>query len=377
MDPLTHCLLGAVTTQTFFGRRLGRLAPIVGAAAGLLPDIDRLLLLPASTVTAWTYQQQFTHTLWFIPLGGLLAMLPFFWLKQLRYRRRALYSACVASYAMHCLFDVISIQGTAIFWPVSSTHFALDWLPYFDPVLVLLLLAGMIAAIIRTEPKVGRIAFIVPMFYAGIGAAQHERAMGVQEQIVEARMHVHVARRVIPTQNNLIVWRSLYLMQSQIQTDAIRVPLFGGKPDYRQGEWSRNFAITQLPKTLRESEQLTQAQRFVNLTSQWAAFAPGQSGVKSPLLDLRSAASPEGFDAYTGIQLNDESPDEPAQWVMLSPSDPTPWADRWRDLTSPTGPAFKETSLPKRFADPSSANDNADHPPVSKAFAPLPVAQDR
>lgn len=346
MDPLTHCLLGAVTSQAFFSRRLGRLAPLIGALAGLLPDIDRLLQFPSHPMLTMSLHQQFTHTLWFIPLGGLLAMLPFFWLKQLRYRRRALYGATVLSYAVHCVFDVLSTHGTAVLWPVLDYRVALDWLAYFDPLLIVILLAGMSAGLIRNRPRVCHIAFIAVLLYAGVGATQHERAMTSQQQLMDARYHTAIRRRVIPTQNNLIIWRSMYQMNFQVYVDAIRVPISGDQPAYRQGDWTRTFSPLQLPKPLQESQQVQEAQKFVILTNQWAAFVPNRMGIDAPLLDIRTAATPEGFDSTTGVKFNEDSPDQPMTWVHLTPENPTPWADRWHDLTSPTAPRQPEAQSP-------------------------------
>ena len=376
MDPLTHCLLGAVTSQAFFARKLGRLAPIIGAFAGLLPDIDRLFQFSSNPILTMSMHQQFTHTLWFIPLGGLLAMLPFYWLKQLRYRRRVLYGAAVTSYTVHCVFDVLSTHGTAVLWPALDYRVALDWLPYFDPLLVLVLMCGLGAGLIRNKPKVCHIAFIAVLLYAGVGAAQHERAMSAQLQLAQARYHTPARRRVMPTQNNLIVWRSLYQVNLLIYTDALRLPLMGDEPSHRQGDWARSFTTLQLPKALQNTQQAEQAAMFTKITDQWTAYVPRRGGVESPLMDLRNASTPEGFGVYRGIKLSEETPDLAVTPVYQDPEDPTPWSDRWHDITSPTAPmpaSLKKnayaTALPTRRSDNTNPDAPQDRP---RDFVPIP-----
>lgn len=441
MDPLTHCLLGAVTSQAFFARRLGRLAPIVGGVAGILADADLLIQLPNHPLLAMDLHQQFTHALWFIPMGGLLAMLPFYWLKQLRYRRRALLAATTTIYAVHVLFDVISTQGTAIFWPVSNYRIAMDWLPEFDPLLLLILLAAVLIGLVQLErdtfrriiarfskPKrasadtastadlptapavldpppsarvrptltgsdiarystVGKAAFIATLFYAGIGAAQHQRAVAVQEQLADTRLHTITRSRVIPTQNNLIIWRSLYTMGQQIHHDALRLPLTGAPPAYCPGDSARALVITHLPKSLRKSPQAEQATQFSNRTDGWVAFVPRANGVKSPLADLRYTASPHGQDAYMGIRFDPRKADSPVKVITLTPADPTPWADRWQDLISPSAaappkpaPAHKRATrrTPRRtpVAPSSAPPDNANAPQTGRVYFLIPPMPD-
>lgn len=381
MDPLTHFLVGAVTSQAFFARRLGRLAPLVGGLAGVLPDVDRVLQFSNHPLTTMQVHQQFTHALWFIPIGGLLAMLPFFWLKQLRYRRRALMAAAMIAYASHAIVDVLSTQGTAIFWPLSDWRVALDWLPYFDPLLLVVLLAGVTAALVKVEPRAGKVALIAAALYAGVGAAQHERAISVQEQLVDARMHTQTSRRVLPTQNNLVVWRSMYRVSNQIFIDAIRVPLGGSEPSYRAGGWSRTFSVDQLPKALRQSVQVEQAQQLVQLTDHWVAFVPRTQGIASPLMDIRFSPRPEGWVSRLGIQLDSKTPDAPAAYVKHDMTDPAPWSDRWRDLTSETGPAPvkpKQVSSTRRNQPANAKNivtQPLAEPEVSNTFIPLPTIE--
>ena len=62
--------------QAVLGKRLGRVAALAGAIGGELPDAD--ILLPfADPALPMEYHRHFTHALAFIPVAGLLALLPF------------------------------------------------------------------------------------------------------------------------------------------------------------------------------------------------------------------------------------------------------------------------------------------------------------
>ena len=76
MDPLTHGLLGAVAAKAVLGRRLGHAGWMIGAAAGMLPDVDFFLHSDADPLLNIEVHRQFTHSLAAIPVGGAIAALP-------------------------------------------------------------------------------------------------------------------------------------------------------------------------------------------------------------------------------------------------------------------------------------------------------------
>ena len=83
MDPLTQCLLGACVCGGLFSKQLGRWSWAVGLVAGLLADADMLVNLWMTPLDALYFHRHFTHTLWFIPIGGLIACLPFLFVPKL------------------------------------------------------------------------------------------------------------------------------------------------------------------------------------------------------------------------------------------------------------------------------------------------------
>ena len=77
MDPISQGALGAAAVQAAVGHRLGGRAWVVGAAAGMAPDLDVLLRSASDPLFGLVMHRHFTHSLAFVPLGGALVMLPF------------------------------------------------------------------------------------------------------------------------------------------------------------------------------------------------------------------------------------------------------------------------------------------------------------
>ena len=105
MDPFTHALLGASAAQLAFGRRLPRRAWLVGAGAGLAPDLDFFIRSASDPLLNIELHRQFTHALAFIPIGGALTGLPWLLRRRARADWRPVLGAATLAYATHGLLD--------------------------------------------------------------------------------------------------------------------------------------------------------------------------------------------------------------------------------------------------------------------------------
>ncbi|MBT4174463.1 hypothetical protein HOC80_03175 [archaeon] len=97
---------------------------LIGGIAGILPDIDVLLI--------WLFEldvhRLYTHSL-IIPLGLLLVGLLFLFYKQKHYMVSKVFFVICAGWFIHILLDGL-LNGTVIpFWPLSSFEFGLNLLP--------------------------------------------------------------------------------------------------------------------------------------------------------------------------------------------------------------------------------------------------------
>jgi len=77
VDPVSQAVVGAAAAQVFLTDRLGKQAFACGAVGGLLPDSDVLIRSTADPLLAVEMHRHFTHALALVPIGGLIAALPF------------------------------------------------------------------------------------------------------------------------------------------------------------------------------------------------------------------------------------------------------------------------------------------------------------
>ena len=152
MDPLTQGALGAALPQATATKPKGTvaLAGCFGFLAGLAPDLDVLIRSSADPLLFLEYHRQFTHSLIFIPLGGLVAAGLLHLLLGRRHRlpfsRSFLF--CTLGYGTHGLLDFATSYGTMLFWPFSEERYAAGIVSIVDPLftgplLVLIVIAGI------------------------------------------------------------------------------------------------------------------------------------------------------------------------------------------------------------------------------------------
>jgi inner membrane protein len=77
LDPVSQAVVGATAAQVFLTDRLGKQAFACGAVGGLLPDLDVLIRSTSDPLLAVEMHRHFTHALALVPIGGLIAALPF------------------------------------------------------------------------------------------------------------------------------------------------------------------------------------------------------------------------------------------------------------------------------------------------------------
>ena len=75
MDPLSQGVFGSLFAQTqSTSKNLGK-AAVIGGLAGMAPDLDVLIRSAADPLMAIEYHRHFSHSLFFIPFGGLICSL--------------------------------------------------------------------------------------------------------------------------------------------------------------------------------------------------------------------------------------------------------------------------------------------------------------
>jgi inner membrane protein len=145
MELFTHAAAGALLGEAFFRNRLGRAAPILGAVAAVVPDVDVVAGLASGDPQAnLSAHRGATHSLLFVPLGAILVAV----VATLVTRRRVAvawgFLVALVAGASHLVLDLATSYGTMILWPWDHTRWALDWLCFIDPYLLAILTVTLI-----------------------------------------------------------------------------------------------------------------------------------------------------------------------------------------------------------------------------------------
>lgn len=331
MDPLTHALLGASVAQVALGPRLGRKAWMLGALGGMLPDADILIRSASDPLLAIEYHRHFTHAFAFIPVGGLVAALPWLVQKKNRPDWRPMLAASTLGYATHGLLDACTNYGTHLFWPFSDSRTAWHWITTVGPLLTLMLLVGLVFAVRRKSRLPAVLALSLSAGYVGAAAWQQSSALAAQSAIAAARGHPVVRGEMFPTVGNMLLWRSVYESSGRLHIDRIRV--LGSQ----SASWKSGYSVALMPEqnlspaALADARVLRDYRRFSYFSAGWVAPATADASV---LGDARYSLRTDGYEPIWGIRLHPGAtlPALPVEWVDHTARNRVPVSELWQEL---------------------------------------------
>ena len=227
MDPLTQGALGASLPQTVSKPKNIVLACILGFLSGMAPDLDVFIKSKTDPLLFLEYHRQFTHSLIFTPIGGLICATLFYWLfaRRSKLSFKHTYLFCTLGYATHGLLDSCTSYGTQLFWPISSHRISWDTISIIDPLFTVPLLIFIISAAIKKQPKIALIGLLWAITYQSVGVVQKHRATIVGWELAEQRGHQHIRLSAKPTFANLLLWKVMYETEDHFYTDAVRLGL--------------------------------------------------------------------------------------------------------------------------------------------------------
>lgn len=333
MDPVSQAVVGATAAQVFLTDRLGKQAFACGAVGGLLPDLDVLIRSTSDPLLAVEMHRHFTHALALVPIGGLIAALPFLSMRDNRRRWRAIIAACTLGYASHAPLDVLTSYGTLWLWPFSRARLELDWMSIVDPLFTipLLMLTLMGRAWSKRDPALLAAAFALA--YVALGGALHHRGATVQGGLAASRGHRVEHSRVMPTLGNMLVWRSVYVAGGEIHADAIRVVPFGA-PAVVEGK-----RVALHPAVQRDvAGGGALGERFVRDFARFAWFADGfvarDPADPTVLADMRYSLDPGGFEPLWGVRFHTDGRENPVEWVRVMRGRGRGFTELWQLITA-------------------------------------------
>ncbi len=307
MDPITQGAAGAVVAQLGSRRRHLAQATVVGALAGMAPDLDVLIRSDTDPLLVLDYHRQFTHSLFAIPLIGALCGWIAYRVAGRRFgftRAQAILWATLGC-ATHGVLDGCTSYGTQLLWPLTDRRFAWDLISVVDPLFTLPVMLALALALCRRSPRWSVAAASWALVYLGTGFIQHERAVSLGEALAESRGHEVVRLEAKPSFANLVVWKVIYATGERFYVDAVRPGW--GEPRIWQGDTVAKLDVARAyPWLAADAQQRRDIARFNQFSAGFVAVDP-----KDPqrVIDVRYSMLPQEIDPLWGIQL---SPDKPA-----------------------------------------------------------------
>ena len=300
MDPLTQGVLGASLPQSTANKSEVAVAGLLGFLAGMSADLDVLIRSSTDPLLFLEYHRQFTHSLVFIPIGGLLcAMVLYFAIgrrRELSFLRTLKY--CTAGYATHALLDACTTYGTMLFWPFSDMRVAWNTVSIIDPLFTLPIIALVVLAGVRKKVLLARLACVWAVVYLSLGLLQRNAAIEMGEEIATSRGHIPLRLEAKPSFGNILVWKTVYETEGRFYVDAVRATF---SPVVFPGDSVAKLDIARdLPWLVRSSQQAKDIERFRWFSNGYIALDPDN---KYKVIDIRYSMVPNQLAALWSIEL--------------------------------------------------------------------------
>lgn len=313
MDIVTQGVLGAVMAQTAASRHTMRLAAAIGFFAGILADVDILISSPEDPLLNLEYHRHFTHSVFFIPFGGLVAAIlawPFA-RKHLDFRQVFIFS--LLGYMLSGFLDASTSYGTHLFWPLLPQAVSFNIISIVDPIFTLSLLLTLVIAVKKRSHKVIAIGLSLAALYLVFGWLQMQTAREVSREIAAERGHPIERLLVKPTLGNLLLWRSVYQSDQRLHVDAIRLGVLSEHRIYA-GDSVKLFNLSRdFPGLSPSSVLYRDIRRFMVFSDGYVAIRPQQPDF---LVDVRYSMLPQSTRPLWGISLDRHHPQRHANFVV-------------------------------------------------------------
>ena len=309
MDPISQGTVGAAFAQSTANKNNIIKIGIIGFLAGLAPDLDVFIRSSTDPILTLEYHRQFTHSLFFIPIGALIVTLVIFPLVKKSLSLKTVYVASFFGYTTHGFLDACTSYGTLLFWPFSNERVTWNNISVVDPIFTIPASVLVATAIITRKPLFSFFAIGWMTFYLLLGFVQYERAFLVANDLANSRGHTPERLTLKPSFGNLILWKSIYQYEENFYVDAIRTAL---SSTWCLGESIRMFDYQyHLPNLDIDSQQRKDIERFRWFSQDYLGF----DYEKSLVTDVRYSMVPNQIAPMWGLVIDvQKSKNEHAIW---------------------------------------------------------------
>ena len=309
MDPVSQGAVGAAFAQSAAKKENIILIGFIGFLAGLAPDLDVLIRSEDDPILFLEYHRQFSHSLFFIPIGSFFVALFIFPFVRGLMSLRMVYIASFLGYATHGLLDACTSYGTQLFWPFSDQRVTWNNISIVDPIFTVPIVILLAIAITKRKRIFSFIAIGWITFYLSLGFIQYERTLSAAMDLANSRGHNAERMTLKPSFGNLILWKSIYQHEETYYVDAIRT--------VHSSTWCLGESIEMfdyqyhLPSLDKDSQQAKDIERFRWFSQDYL----GYDDKNSLVTDIRYSMIPNQIAPMWGLVIDTEqSIDDHAVW---------------------------------------------------------------
>ena len=307
MDPLTQGLLGAGLAASFAKKDKLKLAAICGALGGMAPDLDVFIRSSTDQLLFIEYHRHFTHSLAFVPFGGLIvaAFLYLFFRNKESFKH--VYIFATLGVLTHGLLDACTSYGTRLLWPFSDFRVSWNIISIIDPIYTITLLVFLVLALFRKSPLLMRVGLVLSFLYMAFCFIKHEKVKSFIADIAKDRGHEVERILLNPTIGNNILWRSVYQSGGNYYIDAVYMPSFA-TPIMQEGMKIKVInKETVFPELGASSVQREGIRRFSYFSQDYIYIHPDHENM---IADLRYGTLPYDDKSLWGIKVDLDQPEK-------------------------------------------------------------------
>lgn len=308
MDPISQACFGASLSQSLTRNKASQMsAMVIGALAGMAPDLDVLISSSNDPLLFLEFHRQFTHSLLFIPFGALICALFFYAVLQTKWLKTALsfkqiYIFSFLGYATHGLLDACTSYGTQLYWPFSNARIAWNTVSIIDPLFTLPVVVLVILAVVKNRVNYARAGFAWAVVYLAAGLIQNHRAETAAYELAQLRGHQIERLHVKPSFGNRHLWKSIYEYQGRYYVDAIK--LLWNTEFYYGTSIEKLNVQRDFPWLAENTQQRKDIERFRWFSNDFLALAPENKNI---IMDVRYSFIPNTIKLMWGIKLDEQT----------------------------------------------------------------------
>jgi inner membrane protein len=216
MDSLTQITLGAAVGELTLGKKVGNKAPLWGAVAGTIPDLDVLLNPFVSEVAQLSIHRGFSHSILFAFLWA--PIFGYFIYKIHKNDNASLKDWIKLAFwctITHPLLDSFTGYGTQLFSPFSDYRVEFNTIFVIDPIYTIPFTALMIAVLftyknMKTRRILNYVALSISSIYLLLTVANKLYINSVFEESFSQNKIEYNRFFTNPTPFNNILWRGVF-----------------------------------------------------------------------------------------------------------------------------------------------------------------------